>query len=61
MSLGHWWNDNWQRKTKVLGKKSALSTTNPAWITLLLNSGLHSKKPASKCLSCDTAMFPKEN
>jgi hypothetical protein len=37
-----WWNENWQRKLKYLDKtcpNATVSTTNPTWTDLGLNSG----------------------
>jgi hypothetical protein len=53
-----WWNENWQGKPKYSEKTCAsatLSTTNPTWSDLGSNPGRCGGKPATKCLSYDTA------
>jgi hypothetical protein len=52
--MEHWWNLV-TRENQITQKETCLSATlsniNPTWTGLESNTGLHSKRPATNCLS----------
>ena len=58
MNVEHWWNDTDREKLKFLEKnlfQCHCVPTNPTWTSLRLKPGLHGDRPATNCLSHNTA------
>lgn len=59
MNVEHWWNHNWQGKSKYLKKSrpSATSATpRPTWTILASKTGYPRENPENSSLSYDTAI-----